>query len=110
VGQLLTRGVRRMDVAARLGGDEFGLLLIGADEAGARRRVHNFARGIEAIAPGAGGLSLPLSASFGLARFDGSEDEETVLRRADLAMYEEKRQPPQLRHCQGKRRPLQAVG
>jgi diguanylate cyclase (GGDEF)-like protein len=110
VGQLLTRGVRRMDVAARLGGDEFGLLLIGADEEGARRRVHSFARGIEAIAPGAGGLSLPLSASFGLARFDGSEDEETVLRRADMAMYEEKRQPPRLRHCQGKPRPLQAVG
>ena len=99
-----------MDVAARLGGDEFGLLLIGADEAAARRRIQGFARGIAAIAPNVNGLALPLSASFGLARFDGSEDEETVLHRADMAMYEEKRQPPRLRRCQGKHRPLQAVG
>jgi diguanylate cyclase (GGDEF)-like protein len=110
VGRLLMRGVRKMDVAARLGGDEFGLLLIGAEETGALRRIQAFARAIATIAPAANGLALPLSASFGLARFDGSEDEETVLHRADMAMYEEKRRPPRLRRCQGRRRPLQAVG
>jgi hypothetical protein len=33
-----------------------------------------------------------------------------VLHRADMAMYDEKRQPPGLRRCAGKRRPLHAVG
>jgi len=79
VGSLLLRGVRKMDVVARLGGDEFALLLIGADLATAER------------APRRNGLSIPLSASFGFAVYDGSEDEETVLHRADVTMYAEKR-------------------
>jgi GGDEF domain-containing protein len=35
--------------------------------------------------------TIGIGASFGLAAFDGSESEETVLHRADMAMYEEKR-------------------
>jgi diguanylate cyclase (GGDEF)-like protein len=91
VALLLMRGVRRMDVAARLGGDEFALLLIGANASSAQRRLENFALGIATIAPKVNGLSLPLSASFGIAPYDGSEDEETVLHRADMNMYGEKR-------------------
>jgi diguanylate cyclase (GGDEF)-like protein len=96
VGRLLLRGVRKMDAVARLGGDEFALLLIGADLATAERRSQGFARGIAALAPRRNGLAIPLSASFGFAVYDGSEDEETVLHRADVTMYAEKR-----RHWQG---------
>ncbi len=92
VAALLLRGVRRMDVAARLGGDEFALLLIGADVHTAQRRLESFALGIAALAPKLNGLTLPLSASFGLAEYDGGEDEETVLHRADMSMYREKHQ------------------
>ena len=92
VAALLLRGVRRMDVAARLGGDEFALLLIGADMRSAQRRLESFHRGISAIAPKVNGLSLPLSASFGIAEYDGSEDEVSVLNRADMSMYREKHQ------------------
>jgi diguanylate cyclase (GGDEF)-like protein len=99
VGSLLLRGVRKMDVAARLGGDEFALLLIGAELPSAERRSQGFARGVAALAP----RGVPLSASFGYAVYDGSEDEETVLHRADLTMYAEKR-----RHWHGAKR--QAVG
>jgi diguanylate cyclase (GGDEF)-like protein len=91
VAGLFLRGVRKMDAAARLGGDEFALLLIGADLESAQRRSAGFARSIAALAPHTSGPSLPLSASFGVAAFDGSEDEETVLHRADLSMYAEKR-------------------
>ena len=91
VGALLLRGVRKMDVAARLGGDEFALLLIGADLPAAQRRIACFARRIAELAPKLDGLALPLSASFGLALFDGSEDEDSVLHRADRSMYAEKR-------------------
>jgi diguanylate cyclase (GGDEF)-like protein len=92
VGKLLLRGVRLMDVAARLGGDEFALLLIGADLQAAQRRIQGFAGAIAAI----GGqldnrLAPPLAASFGVARFDGSEDEDSLMNRADRSMYAEKR-------------------
>ena len=91
VGGLFLRGVRRMDVAARLGGDEFALLLIGADLADAQRRAQDFARGFVGIVPRVNGMALPLSASFGIAAFDGSEDIEAVLQRADQSMYAAKR-------------------
>jgi diguanylate cyclase (GGDEF)-like protein len=91
VADLLMRAVRKMDVASRLGGDEFALLLIGADLAAARNRLPGIAQAIAAIAPPVDGKTLPLSASFGLATFDGSEHEEEVLHRADMAMYQEKR-------------------
>ena len=91
VGTLLQRGVRKMDAVARLGGDEFAVLLIGADLESAQRRADGFARGIAALAPRISGMAIALSASFGLARFDGREDEETVLNRADLTMYAAKR-------------------
>ena len=104
VGALLMRGVRRMDVAARFGGDEFALLLIGADLPAAQRRIQGFARGIAAIGPRLDdALAPPLSASFGVALFDGSEDEDSVLHRADRSMYAEKRR----RSCATRR---EAVG
>jgi GGDEF domain-containing protein len=34
---------------------------------------------------------IQLSASFGLVAYDGSETEESLLHRADMAMYAEKR-------------------
>jgi diguanylate cyclase (GGDEF)-like protein len=91
VGALLLAGVRKMDVAARLGGDEFAVLLIGATLANAQRRSQCFARSIAKLVPRMNGWTTPLSASFGLATFDGGEDEEVVLHRADMAMYAEKR-------------------
>ena len=103
VGSLFRHGVRKMDAAARLGGDEFALLLIGADLETAQRRSAGFARSIAALAPHTGGPSLPLSASFGVAAFDGSEDEAAVLHRADLSMYVEKRQ-----HAAAERRRAEA--
>lgn len=91
VGTLLRRRVRKMDVAARLGGDEFAVLLIGAGLAGAQRKAEALAQSIAAIAAAIDASSLALSASYGLAAFDGTEDEDMVLHRADLAMYAEKR-------------------
>jgi diguanylate cyclase (GGDEF)-like protein len=76
------------DVAARLGGDEFAVLIEGADEAepaGAR------------IATALGerftveGIELRLAASIGIALYpEHGEDAETLLQRADVAMYQAK--------------------
>ncbi len=87
----LTRQVRRTDAIGRLGGDEFGFLLAGASLSVATRKAEALQRTIERLDLCVEGASLPLSASFGLVAYDGSEAEESLLHRADMAMYEEKR-------------------
>jgi len=87
----LIRQVRRTDAVGRLGGDEFGFLLAGATLADAGRKAEILRQTIERVCLTADGTALPLSASFGLAAYDGSESEEALLHQADMAMYEQKR-------------------
>jgi len=82
MGALLRRNTRKMDAIGRLGGDEFAMLLIGAPLDSARKKCQSIGRALNAIG---------LRASFGFAEFDGREDENSILHRADMAMYEEKR-------------------
>jgi len=91
VGADLIRRVRRTDAVGRLGGDEFGILLAGASLENAGRKAESLQQTIQRNCVAADGTSLPLSASFGLVAYDGSETEEALLHRADMAMYEEKR-------------------
>ncbi len=82
IGLLLRRHTRKMDAVARIGGDEFALLLIGAPLASVQRKCHQLAQALREIG---------IEASFGSASYDGADDEDAVLHRADMAMYEEKR-------------------
>ncbi len=91
---LLRATFRPSDLVARLGGDEFALWLDGADDLIAAER----AEALRLEAPDAfAHLVLPgepsLSMSIGIAtRWPGrGEDIETLLHRADVAMYEVKR-------------------
>ncbi|MFE9769134.1 putative bifunctional diguanylate cyclase/phosphodiesterase [Streptomyces sp. NPDC005808] len=78
--------------AARLGGDEFAVLLPIADSTTSATRI---ARNLVAALGSSldlDGLSLVLEASAGLAVFpDHALDAEGLLRRADVAMYQAKR-------------------
>ncbi|MFF3616290.1 putative bifunctional diguanylate cyclase/phosphodiesterase [Streptomyces sp. NPDC002580] len=78
--------------AARLGGDEFAVLLPVADSTTSATRV---ARGLVAALGSPldlDGLTLVLEASAGLAVFpDHALDAEGLLQRADVAMYQAKR-------------------
>lgn len=94
VADLLKRRVRKMDAVARLGGDEFALLLIGADLNSAQQKCVTLARALASSPPLVDGRPVKLGASFGVAVYDGNESEEDVLHRADMAMYEEKRNAP----------------
>jgi diguanylate cyclase (GGDEF)-like protein len=85
----LTACVRQSDTVARLGGDEFALLLEDVhppDVSSACDRI------LAALSRGAhvAGHHLALSASVGVAFGDSSETAESMLRNADLAMYEAK--------------------
>ncbi|EGX54529.1 membrane-associated phosphodiesterase, partial [Streptomyces zinciresistens K42] len=78
--------------AARLGGDEFAVLLPVADSTTSATRV---ARGLVTALSSPldlDGLTLVLEASAGVAVFpDHAPDAEGLLRRADVAMYQAKR-------------------
>lgn len=91
---VLRRMVRPSDLVARLGGDEFALWLDGFDSLTAAERAEdlrlNFPReACDYTEPGGPGLSM----SIGIAcrQPGGHENLEDIIQRADLAMYEVKR-------------------
>ena len=87
----LVRQVRRTDAVARLGGDEFGFLLVGATLSSATAKAARLEDAIANLDLVIEGAPIDIRASFGVVSYDGSETEEVLLHRADMAMYEEKR-------------------
>nr|WSX76608.1 EAL domain-containing protein [Streptomyces sp. NBC_00899] len=78
--------------AARLGGDEFAVLLPGCDSPTRAQRIARTLVAALASPLSLDGLSLVLEASAGVAVFpDHARDAEGLLRRADVAMYQAKR-------------------
>jgi diguanylate cyclase (GGDEF)-like protein len=90
IGPRLLDGLRAGDTLARLGGDEFAVLLPGSDAAGAVAIVERIRLILDepfAIR----GLNLHAEASIGIAAFpEHAEDGDTLVRRADVAMYQAK--------------------
>jgi len=91
VGQRLRGSLRELDTIARLGGDEFAILLPMATVDDAARTAERLISALQE--PFAvGGLQLELDASVGIALApDHGTDADTLLRRADVAMYVAKR-------------------
>jgi len=90
VGERLASVVREGDSVARMGGDEFLLLMEAAEDASA----HVGNRILTALRPGLmiGTHRIHITASVGMVFcVGGSESSETLIRRADLAMYAAKR-------------------
>lgn len=87
----LSERVRRTDTVARLGGDEFMVLVHSDSVAGPERLAEAIADGINAEDIVIGDARLQLGTSIGMALCPADGDEpETLLRRADIAMYEAK--------------------
>ena len=85
----LRGAVRATDLPSRLSGDEFAVLVEGDRAEDAVKRLTERLRADEL--PHAPGDGSRLAVSIGSVIADGSETEEDLLRRADLAMYEDKR-------------------
>lgn len=77
--------------AGRLGGDEFVVLLSGTDTTGAALVVDRIRQSLSSPISITQDLQLTISAAFGVALATSPEDPEHLLKRADMAMYEDKR-------------------
>jgi len=91
VAQRLRNSVRRVDLVARFGGDEFLLLVASHDIEAEVSRIDARIRATVSTPIAMAGTMVRVTATLGAALFprDGS-DFETLLRRADLAMYSAK--------------------
>jgi diguanylate cyclase (GGDEF)-like protein len=85
IAEMITAEMRPRDTVARLGGDEFGLIVLDADRA---ERTLSHLRGVIEREVEIRGLPLSVEASIGFAVSpqDGT-DADTLLQRADIAMY-----------------------
>lgn len=92
VANRLRESMRPDDLVARLGGDEFGILLAGVSNPGAATALCQ--RLLNALTPpfSVQHLTLEVGATIGIALFPThGGDVDTLVQRADVAMYEAKR-------------------
>ena len=85
----LARCLRSEEVSARIGGEEFAVLLAG-EEADACTLIDRLREAMRAHPLEEGGSRILLTASFGVAQRSGEESVETLLMRADEALYRAK--------------------
>jgi len=90
LGDRIVDVLRPTDTAARLGGDEFAVLCPGADVEGGRRVAQRLQEAL--LEPFAlDDILVHADASMGIAAFPAhGESAETLLQRADVAMYQAK--------------------
>jgi two-component system cell cycle response regulator len=89
IAKRILSNLRGFDTAARYGGEEFVILLPDASLAAATTAAERLCRSIASAAlPVSGGRQLPTTVSIGVAStVAGEEPLDTLLRRADSALY-----------------------
>jgi len=93
VAGLLRATVRATDVAARLGGEEFGVLLPQTASDDARRLAERVRQGVAALRVPHQGAEIAFTCSIGVAEcVPAAETLDTLLGRADKALYQAKRE------------------
>ncbi|MEC5216255.1 diguanylate cyclase (GGDEF)-like protein/PAS domain S-box-containing protein [Actimicrobium sp. GrIS 1.19] len=93
VAQRLNRTLRAGDTVSRLGGDEFVMLLMGLGDGHAVDDIAQHVIDEAALPLFLNGVELNLTVSVGIAMFpDDGDDPNTLMKRADTAMYRSKRE------------------
>lgn len=91
VAECLKQTTRGSDIVFRYGGEEFVILLNSTPEVGAFQLAERIRHAIEVMhTKSDGDSSLRVTASFGVATLAANESKESLLRRADQAMYRAK--------------------
>ena len=88
--ELVRAHLRDVDVPGRLGGEEFAIIVPETDAAGAEAVAERVRRSLAALRV-ADAPEFAVTASFGVAEYTPDEDGDSLLRRADDAMYRAKR-------------------
>ena len=90
VGQALKKCGRDLDIPCRYGGEEFAFILPDTDNTGAGTVAERVRKTIEAMVVRFEGKELKVTASLGVAQAQSIDNPETLIRRADDALYESK--------------------
>jgi diguanylate cyclase (GGDEF)-like protein len=91
--EVLKENTRASDISGRMGGDEFLLVMTHLDERSTRLTVDRLREQFSALKFSFGGEIVSVTASFGIAGFQGKEpaDFSKLVRQADKALYTGKR-------------------
>ncbi|CAM9519006.1 unnamed protein product, partial [Phaeothamnion confervicola] len=93
IARLLSRELRKVDVAGRIGGEEFAIILPGADLVSAEAFAERLRMRIASNPSSQGGTVLPMTVSIGVAGMDAADAMAAdALARADRALYRAKAQ------------------
>jgi two-component system chemotaxis response regulator CheY len=92
-GEVLRENTRASDISGRMGGDEFLLVMTHLGEKSTRLTVERLRKQFAALKFSFGGETVSVTASFGIAGFQGKEppDFTKLVRQADMALYSGKR-------------------
>jgi diguanylate cyclase (GGDEF)-like protein len=91
VAAILTGNVRQTDYVARLGGDEFGVLFVRANQLPARAHAMELQALLNRASISFKQHVIDVRASVGIQAYGASTDPIDLIRKADQAMYQEKR-------------------
>ena len=91
VAQVLSDNIRTTDFVARLGGDEFAIILAHTSPREGMYRAKRLQTLLRQPDCEHDRRMIPLQASFGAANYNDQTKVSDLLRRADLAMYKDKR-------------------
>jgi diguanylate cyclase (GGDEF)-like protein len=87
LSDVLLAHARESDIVTRYGGEEFAVIFRGAKAASVRQRAENMRNAIGQSPITIEGHALRITASSGLSEVQANDDVDTVLKRADEAMY-----------------------
>jgi diguanylate cyclase len=87
MGRALRTAIRREDAVARFGGEEFAILLPNTSLEQAARTAKNVRESLAKVVVSHNGRRLNVTASCGLAVIQADEQAETLIERADAALY-----------------------
>jgi diguanylate cyclase len=87
LGRALRAAIRREDAVARYGGEEFAILLPNTGLEPAKRVAKNVRDAVARVAVKHNGKLIKLTVSGGLATIRAAEQAESLIQRADAALY-----------------------
>jgi len=90
-GIVLKRNVRQGDLAARIGGEEFAIVCMDANIDETRQLAERLRQEMQSSAVVWEGCEFQICFSLGIAMREAEDDVESLLRKADLALYEAKK-------------------